>query len=161
MKDLISFKNKYLYLFADCYPVKGHTRTALCDISRQKIYFVDNSYFELIAELKNKTIDTINLLLEDEEDRAYFSEFITFLLDNELAIVVDDINLFPAIKLKWDHPSIIVNSIIDIRNEIHDFNKIFLELDQLGCYNIQIRAYKNLSYQAIEDILIIAKDTNL
>lgn len=160
MKELEQLKDKYLYLFADCFPVKGYTRTMLCDVSRQKVYFIDNSYHELLMELKDKTIGMVAAMLDDDEDLINFKEFMDYLTEIELAIIVDDISVFPSMELEWDHPSQIVNAIIDIRNEIHDFDKIFKELDVLGCYDIQIRAYCSMSVKQIRSILSFTEDKN-
>ncbi|MFK7747077.1 MAG: grasp-with-spasm system SPASM domain peptide maturase [Kordia sp.] len=160
MKELTAIKDKYLYLFADCFPVKGHTRTMLCDVSRQKVYFVDNSYYELLSVLKDNNIGTVAEMLDGEEDLIFFKEFIDYLLDIELAIVVDTLDRFPAMELEWDHPSKIINSIIDIRDEMHDFEKIFNELEVLACYHIQIRAYCKLPVSKLEEILALTVGKN-
>ena len=160
MKELNAIKDKYLYLFADCFPVKGYTRTMLCDVSRQKVYFVDNSYFELLTVLKDNNIGTVVAMLDDDEDIINFKEFIDYLIEIELAIIVDSMDRFPSMELEWDHPSKIINSIIDIREEIHDFEKIFNELEILACYHIQIRAYCKLSISKIEEILALTVGKN-
>ena len=153
-------KNQFLYLFADCFPVKGYTRTLICDISRKKMYFIDNTYYDLLTELKQKSIGEIEDLLDSKLEVEYFYEFITFLIDEELAILVDDISKFPSINLKWDHPSLITNAIIDIREKSHNFEKIFSELDEVNCYHLQIRSYTSLTLENLHSIISLLAGKN-
>ncbi|HEY8970939.1 MAG TPA: hypothetical protein VIM64_17660, partial [Puia sp.] len=115
-----SIKPKYFYLFADCFPVKGYLRTMLLDIGRRAIYFVDNSYFELLTALKTHPIGEVLTMLEGEEDMQEFEKFLSYMTEKELGIIVDDLSLFPPIEVYWDHPSPITNAIIDIRHLEHD-----------------------------------------
>jgi len=148
-----SIKPKYFYLFADCFPVKGYLRTMLLDIGRRAIYFVDNSYFELLTVLKTHPIGEVLTMLEGEEDMQEFEKFLSYMTEKELGIIVDDLSLFPPIEVYWDHPSPITNAIIDIRHLEHDYASIFAQLDTLGCRHLQIRAYEALSRKDIFNIL--------
>ncbi|MCW3466147.1 grasp-with-spasm system SPASM domain peptide maturase [Chitinophaga nivalis] len=153
-------KEKYLYLYANCYPVKGYTRTMICDLQLKKLYFVDNTYFTILTELRTHTIGEVADMLEDEADYAEYEKFIRYLLNKELAAIVDDLDVFPPISMEWDHPAIITNSIIDIRDEFPDFQKIFTQLDELGCHAIQIRAFTHLSPRHITAILALTSGKN-
>jgi SPASM domain peptide maturase of grasp-with-spasm system len=151
-------KDMYLYLFANCIPVKGHSRSTICDIDRSKVFFIDNPYYLLLTELQTHTIGEVENMLDSREDVIEFYKFIKFLVDNELGTYVDDISVFPPIQINWDHPSLITNCIIDVRDTIHDFNKIFIELDELNVFSIQIRCYSSISNKELEQILAYTKD---
>jgi len=155
--DLAEYKDKYLYFFANCFPVRGHTRTMICDIQRRRLFFVDNSYYELINALNENTIGEVIDMLEGEDDYGEFDKFVRFLLKNDLGEFVDDLSLFPRIQPDWDHPSPITNAIIDIRDKPHDFQKIFNELDDLNCYYIQIRSFGKTDLAALTDIFAQTK----
>ena len=153
-------QHQYLYIYADCIAVKGHTRTLIHDLSRRQMYFIDNSYYPILGVFREHPIGDIMQMIE-EDDQTEFEKFIAYILNNNLGTLVDDIKLFPPLSTEWDHPSTVTNAIVDIRDEFHDFEKIFSELEELGCYYLQIRAYKTLSIAEIEEILSLAKNTSL
>ncbi|HMG14396.1 MAG TPA: hypothetical protein VK590_03045, partial [Saprospiraceae bacterium] len=49
-----------------------------------------------------------------------------------------------AIKDSWESQCRIQNAIIDIDHKVHDFEKIFNELDNLGCEFVQLRIFSDL-----------------
>ncbi len=144
---------KYLYLFADCFLVKGYLRTMILDVGRQGIYFVNNSYNDLLEALGTATIGEVYDMLDGEDDKQEFEAFLKYLIENELATLVDDIKLFPAIDTAWHHTSIITNAIIDTRNTQHDYEGIFAQLDELRCWYLQLRSYEVLSAEDLLQIL--------
>ena len=146
-------KNNYLYLFSDCFLVKGHTRTMICDVSRKKMFFINNPYYDVLLELKHTKIGEFVSSLEGEDDLKEFEKFIIHLLNNELVVVVSDIERFPPIEIQWDSPYKVANAIIDIREKEQPFKKIFQQLDNLLCPQIQIRSYVYLTPEKIEAIL--------
>lgn len=155
--NLHDYKDKYLYLFSDCFLTKGHTRTMICDITRKQIYFVNNPYYDVLLDLRQKSIGEIMDTLETESDIREFNKFINYLLKKELGIIVDDIRRFPPIDQEWDSPHAITNAIIDLRNKKFDFEKIFRELEELNCPHIQIRCYTELSPGSLSEILACAR----
>lgn len=161
MLDIKPVAGKYFYLFANCIPVRGYTRTLICDLQRRKSMFVDNSYYELLRELASHRIGEVVDMLDGEEDIVEFRKFLQYCLNRELGTFVDDISLFPALDTCWDHPSAITNSLIDIRDEIHDFNKLFSELNELNCYYVQLRFYRTTTIDNIKDILAYTKGKGL
>lgn len=153
--------DRYLYLFADCFPVKGYTRTLICDVTRKTLYFIDNSYYELLMELRRHTIGEVLEMLEDETDLTAFEAFVNYLIEHELATLADDLSLFPPIQVEWDHPAEITNAIIDLRDKVHDFRRIFLELEDFNCPHIQVRSYDEMSGETLTNILNAAQGTNI
>lgn len=150
---LLDNKDKYIYLFSDCFLVKGHTRTMICDVSRTKMFFINNPYYEVLLELRESTIGKFMDTLASEDDLANFCEFLNYLFENNLATIVKNINSFPPIEIQWDSPHHVSNAIIDIRHKEHPYSKIFQQLDQLLCSHIQFRSYVSLSYERVHHIL--------
>ncbi|RFM26695.1 grasp-with-spasm system SPASM domain peptide maturase [Deminuibacter soli] len=150
----------YLTLYADCFLVQGHTRTMICDVSRKKMFFISNAYHELLLELKTKTIGEVGDMLEDQSDFEEFEQFANYLISHELGFITDNIECFPPIDLVWDSPYSITNAIIDIREKRLNFEKIFLELEQLNCPYVQIRAYSVLSPEQLQSILLCTAATD-
>lgn len=152
--------NKYFYLFADCSLVKGFTRTMVCDISRHKLYFIDNSFYDLLLELKKNSIGEVIEMLDDTDSYEQLEIFINYLLDIEIGEIIDDITLFPPIDIFWDHPSPITNAIIDVRHIHHDYQNILTQLNDLYCEFLQIRSYEVLSSETLLKIINEASGKN-
>ncbi|MFV8282630.1 grasp-with-spasm system SPASM domain peptide maturase [Christiangramia marina] len=150
---LLDSKDQYVYLFSDCFLVKGHTRTMICDVSRKKMYFINNPYFEVLEELKCTKIGDYIHNLATEDDLEIFCQFLNYLFENQLATIVTEIDSFPPIEIQWDSPHHVSNAIIDIRDKDHPFGKIFMQLDHLLCPHVQIRSYKILTYEYLHNIL--------
>jgi SPASM domain peptide maturase of grasp-with-spasm system len=157
MINITEIKDQYLYLYANCIPVKGFSRTMIVDLGRRKLYFIDNSYYELLHELEHYTIGETMEMLEDEDDLEQFTLFLDYLVTNDLANIVDDLSVFPSLNLEWHHPSVISNAIIDVGEKQHDFKKILEELDDLNCKYLQIRSYRVLPVERILEILSYTK----
>lgn len=160
--NLVKNYNNYLYVFADCIPVKGATRSAIYDLTRLKIHFIPNDYFNLLSYLKSMKIKDLIEILNSENDIHQFSIFVDFLLKNELATFLKDIKKFPPLDIKWDSPSKIVNSIIDVKDNLHDFDSIFNQLDELGCQHIQLRFFSTkYNLKTIHKILFLAYNKSI
>ncbi|MEO6814920.1 MAG: grasp-with-spasm system SPASM domain peptide maturase [Ginsengibacter sp.] len=150
-------KTKYVYIFEDCQLVKGFSRTSICDISRKRIFFISNSYHELATYFKKSTVGEIDEMLDGKSSRLQFYKFLSFLLDEGIASLVDDIKAFPDIPVYWDSPSEITNAIIDIRDRWDFLDKALTELSVLGCQFLQLRFYKKADPEAIRQIVSLLK----
>lgn len=146
--------DKFLYFYADCVPVSGASKMALYDLTRTKLHFFPPSYFEVINLLKKKKIKDVINLFNSEDDLEQFSQFVDYVISHELAHFLDDISRFPPLDESWDHPSIIQNSIVDIRSKKHNFKQIFEQLDHLGCQFVQLRFY-SMPYEFEELMKVI------
>jgi SPASM domain peptide maturase of grasp-with-spasm system len=70
--------------------------------------------------------------------------------------------VWPGIREIWDSPCHIQNAIIDIKDQAHDFESIFRQLDKLGCEIVQIRCFTNLhSLDEMRNIVALACDTSI
>jgi SPASM domain peptide maturase of grasp-with-spasm system len=150
-------KNKYIYIFEDCQLVKGFLRTSICDLSRKRIFFISNSYYELTKNFKKSTVGEIDQMLDGKSSRLQFYQFLSFLLDKQIGGLVDNIEAFPEIPVYWDSPSEITNAIIDIRDRTDFLNKAFIELSQLRCEYLQLRFYKEAAPAIIQQIVSMVK----
>ena len=155
--------NKYLHVHADCIPVSGAHNMALYDLTRSKINFFPSSYFQVFKYAENHKLSEIIQMFEDKEDIENFKEFTAYLIENDNAIFLEDKSNFPPIQKKWDSPSIIVNSIIDIDQQKHDFESIFNQLDSLGCQQVQLRFYSMDMYdlRELNELIGFAYNTSI
>lgn len=152
-------KGQFLYLFADCNPVKGFKRSMICDLTNKKVHFIPTPYFDLLQQCRKHNIGTLYRMLGSPSDRQEFRKFLDFLLKNNLADLVDDITLFPPLDTVWHHPSEITNAIIDIdpAKKRLDYSTVFSQLNGLNCYHIQIRAFKGISLAGMKKLLSFTK----
>lgn len=155
--------NKHFRLFSDCIPVKGFTRSVICDLRRDNYYLIPNDLFDIIHQNKIKTSNEITKGYNFDENKI-LEEYYTFLINNELGFWCDDdeLLLFPDMDLTWDYPSKITNCIIDIKDyEVHNYENYFEQLELLGCFHIQIRSYERLSSNQLENIVIKAENKSI
>ena len=135
-------KDDYLLIFTNIFFIKGYHRTMVLDFLKDDWAFISNEYFEIIKELKKKKISEVEKAI-DYDSRAYFYEFIDFLLKEDYAVITDSLTSFPEIVEEWSTPYKITNSVIDINEKTrHDYAKIADELQKLGCQFIELRSYK-------------------
>jgi len=136
-------REKYVFLFSDCVPVKGHAASAIYDLTRGRISTFPSEYYPFLESIREQRLgELLDGLSED--DRAGFLELLEFLFDNEYACMRADPGAFPAIPSGWDAPCVIENAIIDVDAQHHDYAKIVAELDALGCQHLQVRSYSLL-----------------
>jgi SPASM domain peptide maturase of grasp-with-spasm system len=136
-------REKYVFLFSDCVPVKGAAASAIYDLTRGRISTFPSDYHAFFERFrKHRLGELLDTLSED--DRAGFSDFLRFLFDNEYACMMSDPGAFPEIPSSWDAPGAIQNAIIDVDAQHHDYGKLVSELDALGCQHLQVRCYSRL-----------------
>ncbi len=140
-------------LFATCLPVKGAKRSVIIDTERENMYFVSNEMFEILEEFKTSPVAKV---LDDYDTEAgeIINEYIEFLQNHELGFWTIEPERFPPISTLWEHPSVITNAIIDVRTSSnHDWIDIFKQLENLGCKDLQLRFYDEITIETIESIM--------
>jgi SPASM domain peptide maturase of grasp-with-spasm system len=151
----MSSQMTYFKLFSDCIPVKGVGRSLIVDLRRSSFKLIPNALFEMLTDYADLPIEKLKEIY-GEESSDYVDEYIGFLIKNELAFFCDEdeIGLFPGIELDFSEPSFITNAIIDVcENSFHDYKKIFLELHQLKCRQVQFRIYNKMNFIELKRIL--------
>jgi SPASM domain peptide maturase of grasp-with-spasm system len=118
---------------------------------------MSNSYYALTSYFKNSSIGEILKMLDGEDSRFQFYRFLTFLLDEHIACLVNDISVFPAIPVCWDSPFEISTAIIDIRNKWDFLEKAFRELFELRCEFLQLRFYSEADRGLIKQVVSLVK----
>lgn len=155
--DKAKYIGRYLYVYADIFFTKGYCRTMMCDLKKDMWLFIPNEYYELILLFKKYTIDFIECKNIIPSLDLY--AFVDFILINNHGQIVDDIELFPDIELKWDSPHFIENAVIDIdKNSSHDYFKIADELQCLFCKNIQFRFFSDRNISEVAYVIGVFKN---
>ncbi len=145
----VDFDDKtYFKLYSDCIPVKGHTRSIICDLSRQHFDFIPNSLYFILKKYPNKSLKNIFNSFNSEEQPT-LNEYFSFLYEKEYIFwcTKEELKLFPDAELKFETPSFIDNCIVDVDlKSNHDWKKIIPQLTELGCSNLQIRIFEKYSF---------------
>lgn len=135
---------RYFHLHHRCIPVKGYTRSTICDYERKELSLIPNGLFEIIEESKTASIEE---LLEgyDEESRQIVQEYLQFLLQKEFGYLSSQPQQTRGIPQEFSLPYEISNAIIDIDQQSkHNYAGLLAELDALGCKYLQLRSYVTL-----------------
>lgn len=149
-------RNVIYKLFACCIPVKGHTRSIICDLQRIEYDFIPNALYEILTKHENQSIDQIKNQY-DSEHWETIDEYFQFLINKEYVFecAETDVEKFPPIQLNWQSPSRITNVIIDLDTHTDiDFNNLVDQLNFLGCDALQIRCFKKVNLAFLNKVLI-------
>ncbi len=150
----------YFVLSSSCVITKGCNRSLIHDFSRNTSNLISNEYFDLIEYLDRKRIEDVISDIEDES-KDFFIDFLNFMYENEYALFVNDVELFPK-KSDELHDShvILKDCIIEIDNNIN--LELFVDnlhhLDLLNCENIQVWLKGNFNYADILKYLDLIND---
>lgn len=139
-------------LFSDCIPVKGISRSVICDTQNNNYHFIPNGLYDILKKYNGKTIDFVKREFNNKFDEI-IDEYFEFLLSNNLIFFNSNPNLFPSISLEWYSPSLITNMIIDYGEINHDIKTILPQLETLKCSYIQLRFFRKISLSFIEEIV--------
>ncbi len=145
----------FFNLFANCIPVKGHKRSIICDLGRNRFRYIPNSLYFILTKFKKKNIKEIKEKFNNEYNE-FIDDYFFFLEKNEFVhyCTKEELNFFPTIKLEFEHPSTITNAIIDINKKSrHNYKIIFFQLGKLNCYYWQLRFFDTFNSQQLYDIL--------
>lgn len=141
----------YFKLFACCIPVKGFSRSLMCDIQRNQYIEIPNSLYDILS---SPVLCTMAELIERYGDEETLREYFDFLIEHDFGFWTPNPELFPPLDLTWEHPSIITNAIIDVnKNSNHDFEAILRQLDDLGCNDLQIRFFDPVAPDKLQQLL--------
>jgi len=104
-----------------------------------------------------KDLDAIKAFYNGEFNDTV-DEYFKFLEEQEFGFWTDEAQSFPPINLEWSYSDRITNALIDIDDDSqHDYTKIFLELDDLGCKAVELRFFGNISVRRLRKILQATK----
>jgi SPASM domain peptide maturase of grasp-with-spasm system len=148
-------------LFATCIPVRGARRSIICDVQTHSGHTIPNGLFGILTEFEGLTIGNIKRQYRNEFDQT-IDEYFAFLLERGYGFLCDEPDRFPKLDLSWNRPDAITNAIIDIdHTSQHDYQRIFSELDDLGCQAVQLRSYDVLPIDYFRAILQSSAQTRL
>ncbi len=146
-------KPKKFKLFANCIPVKGISRSLICDLQRNDYELIPTSLCEIL--LRFPVFDLTDLIaVYGESEQETLSEYIQFLENNSFGFWTDQPELFPSLSLDWQHRSPITNSIIDSdQDSTHDFSDLFQQLENVHCEHLLLRFFAPVTAEKLIEIV--------
>lgn len=154
---------KYFKMFACCIPVKGASRSIICDLQRNSFEFIPNDLFNIISLFPEMNIFSIKEKYNNKFDET-INEYLDFLLENEFGFYCskDELAFFPDLNLEWHYPAKITNAIIDLnKSSCYSLLNVFQQLELLNCKDIQIRIFDIIDYNQIEKIISYSDGTRI
>jgi SPASM domain peptide maturase of grasp-with-spasm system len=142
-------------LHSNCIPVKGASRSIICDLQRERYHFITNDLYTILIDYKNLPIGEI-VLLYGSENKEYIDEYFEFLFKEEYIhpCEASEFQLFPDLNLEWHNPSVITNAIIDTGDiSCHNYSGIFNQLEFLGCKSVQLRFFCDIKLDELAVVL--------
>jgi SPASM domain peptide maturase of grasp-with-spasm system len=153
----------FIQLFSSCIPVKGASRSMICDLQRKKYKLIPNALYDIIEHFRILSIEKL-ILFYGLEHSETLKEYFDFLIRNNFAFYCtkDDFNLFPPIDLSdINLPNLISNAILEISIiDVDNIKKIMLELNSVFCSAIEIRFQNKISYDDLSIAIKTFEDNN-
>lgn len=148
----------YIQLFASCIPVKGASRSVICDLQRRTFEYIPLGLYEILTECKELKVFEIKEKYKDVNTEI-IDEYLDWIIRKELGFYTDEPERFPPIDNVFETPEFINNAIIDIdENSQHNYESIYASLDRLACKFLELRSYYSLNYSQILEIVKASKN---
>ncbi|MDR3653459.1 MAG: grasp-with-spasm system SPASM domain peptide maturase [Paludibacter sp.] len=155
--------NLYFILSTTCKLINGYKRSLIVDYSRDELFFISNEYYDLLLKLDRQRIIDVEKELEDVESVSYFNEFLSFMINNEIAIMTNDAKKFPPLsEVVHDEYVKIQDVIIELDELFYDdasFRKLCKELTEVNCTEFQVRILSILNLEFLEKIMQLINTT--
>lgn len=140
-------------LFECCRLVRGHGRSCIYDLQRDRLLFVPNFITDLVN--KRNEIDPSELVAYDVRDQKTLRLFINQLIREEILFEVNDLEAknFPLMDLSWDYFAHISNAIVFLCvKNISVFSTIIQNLIEMNCRNVQFIVSEDCEFDKIKEL---------
>jgi SPASM domain peptide maturase of grasp-with-spasm system len=146
-------KQDYFSLYANCIPVKGASRSILCDLQLNRYRFIPNLLYDILIDNRGQTVSNIKKSYKGQYNKG-IDLFFNLLTEENFGFYSDSIENFPKLGLSWESPLKITNAIIDIgETSSYDHMKAIKQLNKINCEALQIRIFKTVSIDFLNSIL--------
>jgi SPASM domain peptide maturase of grasp-with-spasm system len=130
-------RNLQFKLFQCCIPVKGIKNGIIIDFQRKIIHKVPNPVIDILEEYLKKNI--YELFKDYNSSSEILKLYIRYFLENELIILSNEIDSYPAINDEFFQPVILDSMFLEIDTvTFHLENFLRLELNKLGLNYLKI-----------------------
>lgn len=148
--------DRLLVLYASCIPVRGASRSAICDLQREQVHLIPNSLYDLFDADRCLPVDKLKRTLAEGLQLQVLGEYITWLEEEELAFFCTEAEAahYPALSPQWLFPAEISNCIIDVaENTAYISDDLFAQLEDLCCNYIQFRFWKPVDHTWLKGLM--------
>jgi SPASM domain peptide maturase of grasp-with-spasm system len=133
---------KSFLLYSSCIPVKGYSRSIICDLQYNKYSLIPNSLFEILQKFNGKTLPDVLSVFKNEGEKEVIREYFDFLHEGNFIFFTNHTESFPKMSLDWKEPLPINNAIIDFSSENKNEVINYLDkIDKLGVKFLQLRYF--------------------
>lgn len=134
-------KQPYFMLFACCPVIKGHTRSLIYDLQRNKFKYIPNMLYDILKLCDSQPVEQVMSMYDHEEDEGIMA-YLEALVAEELGFFTDTPHQFPPLPLDYEFPGVISTAIIEYDDHSsYDLFELIAELEQLRCKVVQIRYF--------------------
>ncbi|MFO7969426.1 MAG: grasp-with-spasm system SPASM domain peptide maturase [Candidatus Izemoplasmatales bacterium] len=159
----MNLNSSYFILFANCIPVKGATRSTICDLQRNKFLYIPNELYQILTEYNHLSIQEIKVKYNNKYDNI-IDEYFQFLLNKKLITLCDkdDLSNFPILNLELEESLLITNAVLEVQQDnTKDKNRIIQQLDKIICKNLQIKITSNVESKYLTELLECLNETTI
>lgn len=150
--------------FANCLIVKGATRSLVCDLQRQASDFIPNDMVEVLEELNSKkTLEEVFQIF-GKENKEVIQEYLDYMDEKEYGFYCeeDEFDLFPELNKEYLVPAHITNTVLELkRNNINRLKDLVPQIENLGCKDLSVVFYEELSENDFSRIFKYFEDTRI
>lgn len=148
---------KKFKLYPNCVLTKGKNRSTVCDLQRGKFDFIPNALYKILSKYINHTIQDVKNQF-DKSNHTCIEEYFTFLKDNEYIFLTDSPESFSQIDFDYKTCKLLSNAIVEINSETKpDLEILFKQVNNLGCFAIELRIIGAVTLNLIESIFNVLK----
>lgn len=154
----------YFKTFANCFLVRGATRSLVCDLQRQASDFVPNDLIDVMEMLNGKNSVEKVLLHYGEENKGVIQGYLDYMDEKEYGFYCeeDEFDLFPELNKEFLVPAHITNTILELKKEnIGWFQELVPQIEDLGCKDVVLVFYEELSEKDFNRIFEYFVDTRI
>jgi len=153
MLQFQTHSKKYFKLYSTCIPVKGASRSVICDLQRESFDFIPNDLYEIISRFNGRKVKAI-LDYAGPENLKMLMEYFSFLIEKQYCFFTDDPDNFPLLNLQWESPFQITNAIIDFDSKSnHNLARLVSELNDVGCVAVELRFFYSPGIEYLISVL--------
>ena len=144
-------------LYSDKIPVKGASKSAVCDLERKRFTYVPNALYEILTHFKDRTVEELGKLYgAPQRIRSYLD----FMEEEGLGFYTEEPERYPRIPLEWHRPETILVAELQIADRFDDHHlKVLDELERLQCKHVEITALDPLSADELEGLFALFSGT--
>lgn len=151
--------NKLFALYPCCVVVDGKTKSAIYDLQRENFWLIPHALAHLLKHDKHLSVSEMKKKYHGND--TAIDEYMRFLSDNDLGLFCQKGEVkFRSIPQEVHNPHLITNAIFDYDNDsFYDIHEGIRQLDKMGCENLELRFFGEMSMERLEKVVSYTKKT--